>query len=171
MKAAMKTRAIRSTFCVVVLLGLRMLVPEFATASVTTYTFSTINNGTGTEISELSIDTTTMTVSFETTDGTLTAQLDELRADGTLLPAIFIGEFQTIGGVSTLLQTDEFDRDLISSVQIVGAGGALPVADVTFAYTTMETLPPSVTPEPASMLLFGTGLLGALGVARRKLWC
>lgn len=43
-----------------------------------------------------------------------------------------------------------------------------PIGSVTSYAAQASTIPPSV-PEPASLALFGTGLLGIVGIARRKL--
>jgi hypothetical protein len=41
--------------------------------------------------------------------------------------------------------------------------------DDTFVFTDIAATPTSVTPEPSSLILFGTGLLGVAGTLRRKL--
>jgi hypothetical protein len=147
-----------------VLVGIGMLTPALAAAD--TFNFSFTNNGSGTDISNLSIDTVHNDVSFEMATSPLTAQLKTLATDGTLISSIFINDFQA----STLVQTDEFDHDLITSVNIVSLGGDLgTAADVTFTYETTEVLTPSATPEPSSLVLLGTGLLTGLGALRRKL--
>ena len=46
------------------------------------------------------------------------------------------------------------------------SGSDLDYNDDTFVFTNID--PPSATPEPSSFALFGTGLLGAAGLIRRK---
>jgi len=151
----------KGAFCLMVLVGISMLMPALAAAD--TFNFSFSNNGSGTDISNLSVGGTT--VSFEMATSSLTSQLSLLASKGTLISSLFINDFQA----STLVETDEFDRDIITSVNVVSVGGDRTVTDVTFVFETMQVLTPAATPEPSSLLLLGTGLLSGLGALRGKL--
>jgi hypothetical protein len=140
-------------------------------------------------------DTTAQTITFDNpanVGGTSTgifAGLIPCTGCINMVPSLNYGSFSgpvelfegTDNGitVSLTLETLAFTDDLTltgnAQVDINGVltdgtyelttqGGGDGVSDVTFSETTKV----SATPEPASLALFGTGLLGVVGIARRK---
>jgi len=74
----------------------------------------------------------------------------------------------TIDGVGTLNETGY--APTLADFTLTTQNGGQDINDVSFSATTIIAPSPDIsTPEPASMVLFGTGLLGMAGVLRRKL--
>jgi hypothetical protein len=67
------------------------------------------------------------------------------------------------GSAGALLFAATTDEQFTSVVITDLAGGDFAIAELRAGN------PPSTTPEPGTMVLLGTGLLGALGVMRRKM--
>ncbi len=75
--------------------------------------------------------------------------------------SLFSGDLQAISGSGTaqFLLQDYSQRDPSSTIL------NFTQSDLTYTYT---AAPVATTPEPSSFALLGTGLLGALGVARKR---
>ena len=75
------------------------------------------------------------------------------------IDVINVWDVSTVGGVTTYTSTD-IDGDGIAGIGMID--GAFPGFSANFNLTT------SAVPVPAAVWLFGSGLLGLVGVARRK---
>lgn len=113
---------------------------------------------------------------------TLTSTLNQ-----PFLPSAFNGlEFTIVGsdpgitgvtldGASTFTEAGiSFTSNMVDINLGTGAGtfatvGQQAIFDLSFAPSAPGTPPSSVTPEPSSITLLGAGLLGTLGVVRRRL--
>jgi hypothetical protein len=126
----------------------------------------------GSDISSGSVGTVTSTFLFSNTFG-YDIYSDEVTG---LSGSLVAGQtyYLTLGGANDSFgsQYDAWDVDEGPATCTFAVDGA-PVGDCgdggeTFSLSTSSTPPPS-TPEPGSLLLLGSGILGMAGVVRRKL--
>ena len=78
------------------------------------------------------------------------------------LDSVAVSDDITLSGLDTIIVTGLNAGTYFGDYELTTQKGGNGVRNVTFSATT------EVTPEPASLALFGTGLLGIVGIARRK---
>ncbi len=91
--------------------------------------------------------------------------LDEL--DGAKIPSLTIDDYKSIGGVETLVGSYTFTGDHVGFVFFDWGWWEGPQAYVVFDYSGTGN---ASVPEPSGLALLATGLLGLVGIGRRKLF-
>lgn len=81
------------------------------------------------------------------------------------LESVAVSDNITLSGTDVIVLTGLNAGTYDGSYELTTQFGGNGVRNVTFSASTDVT----TTPEPASLALFGTGLLGIVGIARRKL--
>jgi hypothetical protein len=92
--------------------------------------------------------------------------LNTALINATLFPAIDLYYFDTSTVPVTLEQTFTFSNATIVGYSVIN--GVNPLENWAFMYQDYTITYPSSVPLPAAAWLFGSGLLGLIGVARRK---
>jgi len=86
--------------------------------------------------------------------------------NGTLFPAINWYQFDTSSVPVTLFETITFSNAMIVGYSVIN--GVNPLENWSISYQDYTITYPSSVPLPAAAWLFGSGLIGLVGVARRK---
>ena len=96
---------------------------------------------------------------------------------GAHFTSMILDAFADINNTPTLVETITFGDDIVASNTLRLSGSRQPLADVTieFQTETADIINPNggpigggtSAPEPSSLLLFGSGLLSVMGVARK----
>ena len=90
---------------------------------------------------------------------TMTADMTSMFANWNSNPPDYIGEFN-VGGIANVVALDAYSWELSwSHLQTDGPFTG---------FTTEMTMVVSQVPIPAAVWLFGSGLIGLMGLARRK---
>jgi hypothetical protein len=133
----------------------------------------------GASIDSFSTNPTLRTLSVQMASADALSYLTDVLL-GTEIPSLFLDEFTIVDGTQTLENEFEFRGDTVENYQYV-SGSDMLTSDVTFLYGEVKSTgasgsggtggtggDDSPVPEPSSVILLASGLLGLIGFNRRK---